>query len=85
VPNIFTPNDDSVNDQFEVLNLPLTGKHQLIISNRWGNEVFTSSDYREGTFWNAAGTSDGIYYYRLKVDGGGTFEGWVEILRGNKP
>jgi len=85
VPNVFTPNDDSVNDQFEVLNLPLTGKHQLIVSNRWGNEVFTSSDYREGTFWNAAGTSDGIYYYRLKVDGGGTFEGWVEIIRGNKP
>jgi gliding motility-associated-like protein len=85
VPNIFTPNDDSVNDQFEVLNLPLTGQHQLIISNRWGNEVFTSSDYREGTFWNAAGTSDGIYYYRLKVAGGETIEGWVEILRGNKP
>ena len=85
VPNIFTPNDDAVNDQFEVLNLPLDGKHQLIISNRWGNEVYTSKDYREGNFWTAEGASDGVYFYRLKVEGGETYTGWVEVLRGNRP
>ena len=85
VPNIFTPNDDAVNDEFEILNLPLEGKHKLIISNRWGNEVFTSKDYRQETFWNAEGTSDGIYFYRLQIEGGETFTGWVEILRGTKP
>ena len=85
VPNIFTPNDDDVNDEFEVLNLPADGKHKLIVSNRWGNEVYTSKDYREGNFWKAEGTSDGIYFYRLQVAGGQTFTGWVEILRGNKP
>ena len=85
VPNVFTPNDDSVNDTFEVLNLPLTGQHKLIVSNRWGNEVFKSNDYRDGNFWNANETSDGIYFYRLQVDGGDTYTGWVEIIRGNKP
>ncbi len=85
VPNIFTPNDDNVNDTFEVLNLPLTGSHKLIISNRWGNEVFKSNDYRDGNFWNAEEAADGIYYYRLQVDGGETYTGWVEILRGSKP
>jgi gliding motility-associated-like protein len=85
VPNIFTPNKDAVNDEFEVLNLPLDGKHKLIISNRWGNEVFTSGDYREGNFWRADGASDGIYFYRLQVEGGETYTGWVEVLRGNKP
>ncbi len=85
IPNIFTPNDDNVNDQFEVLNLPLTGTHRLIISNRWGNEVFQSKDYREGNFWDAGETADGIYFYRLQVDGGETYTGWVEILRGSKP
>ncbi len=85
VPNIFTPNDDEKNDEFEVLNLPLGGKHKLIITNRWGNQVFSSNDYREGNFWNAEGASDGIYYYRLKVEGGETFTGWVEILRGTEP
>ena len=85
VPNVFTPNDDSVNDTFEVLNLPLTGQHKLIVSNRWGNEVFKSNDYRDGNFWNANDTADGIYFYRLQVDGGDTYTGWVEIIRGNKP
>ena len=85
VPNIFTPNDDAVNDAFEVLNLPLDGKHKLIISNRWGNEVYTSNDYREGTFWKAEGASDGIYFYRLQVQGGDTYSGWVEVLRGDRP
>jgi gliding motility-associated-like protein len=85
VPNIFTPNDDAVNDQFEVLNLPAGGKHTLIISNRWGNEVFKSTDYHEGNFWDAKEASDGIYFYRLQLDGGETFTGWVEVLRGSKP
>jgi gliding motility-associated-like protein len=85
VPNIFTPNEDNVNDEFEVLNLPLTGQHQIIISNRWGNEVFTSKDYRVGTFWSGEDVPDGIYYYRLKVASGETFTGWVEVLRGSKP
>jgi gliding motility-associated-like protein len=85
VPNIFTPNDDSVNDEFEVINLSLTGQHQIIISNRWGNEVFTSKDYRVGTFWNGEDVPDGIYYYRLKIAGGDTVTGWVEVLRGSRP
>ena len=85
VPNIFTPNEDNVNDQFEVLNLPLGGKHKLIISDRWGKQVFKSDDYRTETFWDAAGVTDGIYFYRLQVEAGETFTGWVEVLRGNKP
>ena len=85
VPNIFTPNNDGVNDEFEILNLPLSGTHQLIITNRWGNEVFKSGDYREGNFWNADNVAEGIYYYRLKVDGGQVYNGWVEIVRGAKP
>jgi gliding motility-associated-like protein len=85
VPNIFTPNEDAINDAFEVLNLPLDGKHKMIISNRWGNQVFSSSDYREGNFWKGDGASDGIYFYRLQVEGGETYTGWVEILRGNRP
>ncbi|MBL0743824.1 gliding motility-associated C-terminal domain-containing protein [Chryseolinea lacunae] len=85
VPNIFTPNDDGLNDSFEVLNLPLIGSHNLIISNRWGNEVYKSSAYSKDNFWDAKNVSDGIYFYRLKVEGGETYTGWVEVLRGAKP
>jgi large repetitive protein len=84
IPNIFTPNNDTVNDLFEIVNLP-DGEHQLVISNRWGKEVFASSDYKEGKFWDADGAPEGIYFYRLKVDGGETYTGWVEIKRASKP
>jgi large repetitive protein len=85
IPNIFTPNNDSVNDQFEVVNLPEGGKHKLVITNRWGKEIFSTGEYREGKFWDAEGEPDGIYFYRLQVDGEDTYTGWVEVLRGDKP
>ena len=40
VPNIFTPNDDDVNETFTIRNLPTDGNIILIVSNRWGKVVF---------------------------------------------
>jgi gliding motility-associated-like protein len=85
IPNIFTPNNDLINDQFEIVNLPEGGSHKLVITNRWGKEIYSSGDYREGKFWAAEGEPDGIYFYRLQVQGDQTYTGWVEVLRGDKP
>lgn len=85
IPNIFTPNGDAVNDQFEVLNLPASGGHKLVITNRWGKQMFTSEDYQEGRFWDAEDVPEGIYYYRLDVSGDKVYTGWVEVTRGSKP
>jgi uncharacterized protein (DUF2141 family) len=86
IPNLFTPNNDGANDKFFVRNLPEGA--QLIISSRWGNEVYSSSnyptDFNSPDLWNGGEAPDGIYYYRLQA-GGMTFTGWVEILRGTKP
>ena len=86
IPNIFTPNGDNVNDLFEIINLPTTGKNELTISNRWGKEVFASRNYQEGKFWSAEDAPEGLYFYRLQIDGGKeTYSGWVEVVRGSKP
>lgn len=85
IPNIFSPNNDNINDLFEIVNLPATGKHELVITNRWGKQMFSSSEYKEGRFWAADGAPEGIYYYRLKVEGDKVYTGWVEIIRGTKP
>ena len=77
VPNIFTPNGDGVNDTFYIRNLPADSK--LTISNRWGNEVYSSKGYTND--WNGGDTSNGVYFYRLSASGE-TFTGWVEIQRG---
>lgn len=77
VPNIFTPNGDGSNDLFVILNLPASTS--LSITNRWGKEVYSESDYQND--WNGGDVVDGIYYYRLVVNGEAS-TGWVEIMRG---
>ncbi len=82
IPNIFTPNNDGFNDTFYIRNLPEAGGARLIVSNRWGKQVFSSNNYQNE--WDGANEADGVYYYRLQV-GNEVFTGWVEILRGSKP
>jgi gliding motility-associated-like protein len=76
IPNIFTPNEDGKNDTFFIRNMPANSK--LIITNRWGKEVFSAEDYQND--WTATNIADGMYYYRLVVEGEAK-TGWVEILR----
>jgi gliding motility-associated-like protein len=83
IPNIFTPNGDGLNDVFFIRNLPEGGNNQLIITNRWGKQVFVSENYQNN--WDGGDAADGVYFYRLKVGGGEAVTGWVEILRGAKP
>ncbi|MGE4017685.1 MAG: gliding motility-associated C-terminal domain-containing protein [Cyclobacteriaceae bacterium] len=77
IPNIFTPNGDGVNDVFYIRNLPTDA--QIIVSNRWGKEVFASNSYQND--WDGGETVDGVYYYRISA-GGQAYTGWVEIMRG---
>ena len=46
VPNSFTPNNDGVNDFFKPVVIGVD-YYELIITNRWGEIVFTSSDVNQ--------------------------------------
>jgi gliding motility-associated-like protein len=63
--NIFTPNNDGLNDYFEIPNLPadlcLSLFSSIKIYNRWGGLVYESSDRRFK--WNGAQAVDGVYFY----------------------
>jgi len=71
VPNAFTPNGDRANDEMRVRSnfLDQLTEFQWIIYNRWGQEVYNSTD-PEG-FWD--GTQEGddlepdVYGYWLRV------------------
>ena len=84
IPNVFTPNGDNFNDTFVIRNLPdpKNLKTTITIANRWGNEVFSSTDYKDH-WWNGGAESDGVYYYRLLI-GSQVYNGWVEVMRGVK-
>lgn len=84
LPNVFTPNEDGVNEYFEALKEPFCPRFvrrvQLSVYNRWGKEVYSydsDEQQRQETslyrFWDgriATGkkVSAGVYYYQADVD-----------------
>ncbi len=78
IPNVFTPNNDGVNDWFGITS-NVEANASIVILNRWGNVVFekefvTTPNVFE-PLWDgtSAGSSssgvaaDGVYFYRVKV------------------
>jgi len=61
IPNVFTPNNDGINDKFEIKGIELVPGCQLVVFNRWGKKVFESSSYQND--WDGEKSSDGTYYF----------------------
>ena len=69
VPNVFTPNNDLVNDLFKpVLSFTPLNYH-LVISNRQGNVLFETRDHNSSWDGSQQGNStiQGVYLWFLKV------------------
>lgn len=81
--NVITPNDDGFNDLWRILNLEMYIPAEITIFDRWGMEVFSSSDYKND--WNGEYKGDklpqGTYYYVIKTHDGKILKGSVNILR----
>lgn len=68
VPNVFTPNDDSINRVFKYYsNCPIS-KVEFVIFNRWGMKLFETNELNK--FWDGTYKSelcpDGVYFYMIK-------------------
>lgn len=79
IPNIFSPNNDGINDEFRFNNLEFFPGSSLEIYNRWGILVYESADYANN--WTAENVADGTYYYFLQRGDGELFKGTVTIKR----
>jgi len=72
IPNAFSPNGDTKNQTF-VIRHPNTLKLDIEVFNRWGNQVYKSSDYQND--WDGKGTDSflgkdlpaGTYYCIYKA------------------
>ena len=79
IPNVFTPNNDGLNDRFVIENVQFY-RNELTIFNRWGQPIFEAKDYRNQ--WSGSDVSDGTYYYLLRLtDSSREFTGHVTVLR----
>ncbi len=83
VPNAFTPNGDLKNDEFRLLNTFKTELIQFSIYNRWGEEVFKTTN--PGTAWEGRykgiDAEVGTYFYFIKYKC--LYNGKESILHGD--
>jgi gliding motility-associated-like protein len=64
IPNVFTPNDDRINDFFVIENLEYFPNSVMVIYNRNGKKVFEHNDYYLN-WWDGGNQAQGTYYYVL--------------------
>lgn len=81
-PNAISPNGDGLYDTWEVRNILNFPENEVVIYNRWGNEVYRMQNYRNQ--WVASGLEQGTYFYVFQVkecDGYKTYKGYVTVYR----
>jgi gliding motility-associated-like protein len=85
IPNTFTPNNDGINDTWDIKNLDTYLSCTVNIFNRYGQNLFSSIGY--GTPWDGkyhgSNVPTGTYYYIIDLndDQHAVLSGWVAIIR----
>ena len=81
--NGFSPNNDGVNDHFEVLGIENYPDNNLVVFNQHGHQVYERSGYNNEWTGTYKGTplTDGTYFYVLTVKGRDTKSGYLQIRR----
>lgn len=84
IPNTFTPNDDGINDTW---NMDFSGYTDvnLVVFSKWGREVYATGDneiHWDGNSRTGTKLPSGVYYYILELNGGEIKQsGFVTLLR----
>ncbi|ALM47528.1 hypothetical protein AMR72_00620 [Flavobacterium psychrophilum] len=81
IPRGVSPNNDSKNDNFDLSSL---GVRKLSIFNRYGQEVYTKSNYTNewvGQGSNGKELPTGTYFYMVERSNGESKTGWVYLNR----
>jgi len=84
VPNTFTPNNDGINDTWEIKYLDTYTECTVDVFNRYGQKVYTSVGYKIP--WNGRFNNNelpvGVYYYIINPKHGRKLlSGYVTIIR----
>ncbi len=85
--NAISPNQDGKNDGFYLRGIENYPDNEVVIFNRWGNEVYRKKGYRndeawQGT-WNDKALPDGTYFYNIYLNDktGKKYIGYLQIMK----
>jgi len=82
--NVFTPNEDGIYDTWTIKNIDLYPDNELVVINRWGNEVYSTKGYKNENGWNGSQLNEGTYFFVLKVNMCGEerkYTGYITIIK----
>jgi gliding motility-associated-like protein len=77
--NVFTPNNDGINDEFSFDSLQICQEFSITIFDRWGRLVFETQDPYQP--WDGDEQPSGTYYYLIRYRNGGQEQGYVTLIR----
>ncbi len=85
IPNVFTPNNDGINDFFVIKSKQKIDNYELVIINRWGSKLYESHSLSDS--WNGKYKgkycSSSTYFYILSYLHNGqkkVRKGFVQLL-----
>jgi gliding motility-associated-like protein/uncharacterized repeat protein (TIGR01451 family) len=89
IPDVFSPNNDGVNDRWIIRGLDRYPNNKVVIINRWGNRVFEAAPYNndwDGTnqFSPTLGGNElpiGTYFYILDLGNDDVRRGFIYLTR----
>jgi len=82
VPTAFSPNGDGKNDVFRVSNITFQKLQEFRVFNRWGQEIYSTTDPIRGWdgSWKGVPQDMGVYQYLIKV---AYPDGYIETYKGD--
>jgi len=84
IPNTFSPNNDGINDYWDINALVTYPDCSVLVYNRYGQQIYQSTGYAkpwDGKY-NGSPLPEGTYYYIIDLkDGAPKISGWVLIVR----
>jgi gliding motility-associated-like protein len=82
VPSAFSPNGDGKNDVFHVSNITFQKLQEFRVFNRWGQEIYSTTDPKKGWdgTWKGVQQDMGTYQYLIRV---AYPDGYIETYKGD--
>lgn len=86
-PTTFSPNEDGINDTWEISGVDLYPNCFVRIYDRWGQEIFQSTGYSKAKAWDGTAKSgnlaEGVYFYIVELRDADKqeFKGSITLIR----